>query len=193
MIRLFISIPTPTSVLPRLAEARDILRESLADVKWEPTEKLHCTIKFLGDTPEELVRRVADALHEIGSATQPLSVAYEGIGCFPDRGDPRILWAGMKDPEDGIKWLFKAVEENVSRFGFERERRALHPHVTLGRVKSTRRLAVLLGMMETVTLKSPLVMIQEIDLVKSTLGAGGSVYSLVARAQLAGRQAGSGV
>ena len=97
----------PASILPRLSEIREILRGSRADVKWEPTEKLHCTIKFLGDTPEELVRRIVDALSEIGSATQPFSVAYKGIGCFPGRRDPRIIWAGMADPEGGLKTLFR--------------------------------------------------------------------------------------
>jgi RNA 2',3'-cyclic 3'-phosphodiesterase len=179
-IRLFISLPTPASILPHLAEIREILRGSQADVRWEPTEKLHCTIKFLGDTRDDLVEPVISTVRDVAVAIEPFSVGYTGVGCFPDPREPRIIWAGMKDPDCGMTRLFEAVEENMSRLGFKRETRAFHPHVTLGRVKGPRKLGVLLGTMETVTLENPPVMIHEIELVKSTLGPGGSVYSLVA-------------
>ncbi len=184
MIRLFISMPTPASILPRLSEVREILRGSRADVKWEPTEKLHCTIKFLGDTRHDHVKPVTSALRELAADIQPFTVGYEDVGCFPGRRDPRIIWAGMADPDGGLKILFEGIDEAMSHLGFEREHRAFHPHVTLGRVKGARKIAELLEMMETVTLVSPPVMIQEIELVKSILGPGGSVYSLVAGVRL---------
>ena len=68
--------------------------------------------------------------------------------------------------------------------GFEREHRSFHPHVTLGRVKGAKKIAELLEMMETVTLENPPVMIHKIELVKSTLAPGGSVYSRVAGVKL---------
>jgi RNA 2',3'-cyclic 3'-phosphodiesterase len=181
-VRLFISIPTPASILPRLADVREILRKSRADVKWEPTEKLHCTIKFLGDTRDDLVQPLTSALRDIAAATMPFPVDYKGVGCFPGPRDPRIIWAGMKDPDGGLQKLSGAVEEKMSTLGFPRETRAFHPHVTLGRVKGTRNLAVLLGTMETVTLDNLPVMIHGIELVKSTLKPGGSVYTPVAEA-----------
>lgn len=187
MLRLFIAVPTPPSVLPSLAEVRDALRDSRADVKWEPTEKLHCTIKFLGDTPEERLQPITDALSQIASAAPPFGARYAGIGSFPGRHDPRIIWAGMEDPEGRLNMLFESIDEAMSRFGFERERRAFHPHVTLGRVKSLRRIRELLETMETVTLEHPPVMIQKMELVKSTLKASGSEYSLVANMKLEGR------
>jgi len=184
MLRLFIAIATPTSALPSLAKARDLLRESGADVKWEPTEKLHCTIKFLGDTREELVQPIVGQLSQIAGSTPPFSVCYKGVSCFPGRRDPRTIWAGIEDSEGAMKKLFEAVDEAMSSLGFEREGRAFHAHVTLGRVKGTRHIRELLDTMETVTLENPPVKIQEIDLVKSTLQPGGSRYALVAAMKL---------
>jgi RNA 2',3'-cyclic 3'-phosphodiesterase len=186
MLRLFIAIPTPPPVLPLLAEVRDTLRNSRADVKWEPTSKLHCTMKFLGDTKEELVQSICSALTQIGIATSPFSIHYAGLGCFPGRREPRIIWAGIEDPSKHLEHLFEGIDNAMSRFGFERERRAFHPHVTLGRVKGTRNIPELLDTMETVNFDHPPVMIHEIELVKSTLNPGGSEYSLVAKVELAG-------
>jgi RNA 2',3'-cyclic 3'-phosphodiesterase len=186
MLRLFIAIPTPPSVLPSLAGACDALREVRADVKWEPTEKLHCTIKFLGDTKEEFVSPIIDALTLIAKATPPFRVRYARTGCFPGRRDPRIVWAGMEDPEGRLEILAASIDEAMSTFGFEREHRAFHPHVTLGRVKGPRLVHELLETMETVTLHNPPVTIHEIELVRSTLKPGGSEYSPLTRVELVG-------
>jgi RNA 2',3'-cyclic 3'-phosphodiesterase len=186
MLRLFIAIQTPPSILPSLVETRDALRDTRADVKWEPTEKLHCTIKFLGDTREELAAPISDALASLVNPTPPFPVRYTGTGCFPGQRDPRIVWAGMDDPDGRLNTLFETIDEAMYAFGIEREHRKFHPHVTLGRVKGPRRIRELLETMETVTLQSPPVMIHEIELVKSTLKPGGSEYSRVARFELEG-------
>lgn len=186
MLRLFIAIPTPASILPSLSATREALRESRAEVKWEQTEKLHCTLKFLGDTKEELVTSITDSLSRIATATPPFAVRYAGVGCFPSRRDPRIIWAGMEDNGGQIKTLFEVIETAMSALGFESERRAFHPHVTLGRVKGSRRIGELLETMETITLQSPPVTIQEIELVKSVLKPSGSEYATVAHVALMG-------
>lgn len=182
MIRLFVAIATPPGILPSLTAARDCLKESRADVRWEPAEKLHCTLKFLGDTREDLVAPVLESLATIARAIPPFNVVFRDIGCFPDRHNPRIIWAGLQDPAGDLKKLFDDVDNAMSGLGFERERRAFHPHVTLGRVTGSRRIPELLETMETVTLNNPPVTIQEMELVKSTLRQSGSAYSLVAKA-----------
>ena len=120
------------------------------------------------------------------SVTARVTVVYEGTGCFPDPRDPRIIWAGMTDPAGELRRLVETIESALAASGFERERRRFHPHVTLGRVRGTRSLDVLLATMETVTFESPPVLIQELELVRSTLQPAGSVYSPVLRARLGG-------
>ncbi|MBK7258045.1 MAG: hypothetical protein IPI01_09635 [Ignavibacteriae bacterium] len=63
MPRLFIAIDTPPPVLTPMIAARNELRTVHADVRWEPDDKLHCTLKFLGDTPSEKVAPITAALH----------------------------------------------------------------------------------------------------------------------------------
>jgi 2'-5' RNA ligase len=190
MIRLFVAITTPHAILPSLTSARDLLRKSRAEVKWEPAKNLHCTVKFLGDTREDLVAPISEALAAIGNLTPQFGLLFRDLGCFPGRHDPRIIWAGVENSDGGLKRLFEAVDHTMSGLGFAREPRAFHPHVTLGRVKGPRRMPELLETMETITLLTPLVTIQEMELVKSTPQPGGSVYSSMARVMFGGRDAG---
>jgi 2'-5' RNA ligase len=59
-----------------------------------------------------------------------------GLGGFPSLRQPRVLWVGLES--DGLAELAACVEEAMSRLGFEPERRAFAPHITLGRVNGTR-------------------------------------------------------
>ena len=60
MPRLFIAIDTPPPALTPMIAARNALRTVRADVTWEPDDKLHCTLKFLGDTPFPERERIED-------------------------------------------------------------------------------------------------------------------------------------
>ncbi len=184
MPRLFIAIDTPTAVLPAMTAARDELREIRTDVRWEPDTKLHCTLKFLGDTPHERVTHLVAGLTDLARATPPLILTYGGLGAFPERGDPRIIWAGIRDRAGALARLAAAVDTLAGAFGYERERRPFQPHVTLGRVKGMRGIRELLGTLETVTFDCPPVQIHDVLLFSSELRPSGSVYTVVARCAL---------
>jgi 2'-5' RNA ligase len=184
MIRLFIAIDTPEEILPLLAGVRDRLESAHADVRWEPDGKLHCTLNFLGDTREEVLPDIVSALEGIASSTPLFPIRYSGLGCFPDKREPRIIWVGMEDANGILQRLAQTVETRMEALGFKPEQRIYHPHVTLGRVKSSRRMRELLAMMETVTFESCPAFLREIELVKSELKARGSVYTMVAKMTL---------
>ena len=64
-------------------------------MKWEPDDKLHCTLKFLGDTPDEQVSPLTASLTALVAGRAPFDLAFGGLGVFPERGEPRIIWAGI--------------------------------------------------------------------------------------------------
>ncbi len=196
MPRLFIAIDTPATVRPALIEVREQLRAGHSEVRWESDEKLHCTLKFLGETKQESVPRVITSLREVSVAGSSLAVTYAGLGCFPDRRDPRIIWAGIQDTGGVLAALARSIDTAMAQHGFEREKRPFHPHVTLGRVKGRRGLKELLATLETITFDCPPVVIQEIMLVQSELRPSGSVYSVLQRVALGmaeNRGSGSGL
>jgi len=184
MPRLFVAVDTPPSVRPALIQVRDQMRALRTDVSWERDDKLHCTLKFLGETKDDLVPRIVRTLTEVCEAGSPLTLTYAGLGCFPDRRDPRVIWAGIREADGRLGALVQAIDAAMMQHGFEREKRAFHPHVTLGRVKGRRGLKELIGTLETVTFDCPPVVIQEIMLVKSELRPSGSVYSVLQRVAL---------
>ncbi len=137
-LRLFIGFETPTAVKGLVLDVIGRLRAASADVSWEREEKLHCTVKFLGSTPERRAGGVARALQGVALSAPPFRVRYRGLGCFPNRREPRILWAGIENEDGLLAQLHAGIEGAMEMLGYTKEDRAFRPHLTLGRVKSPR-------------------------------------------------------
>jgi 2'-5' RNA ligase len=176
-IRLFTAIETPSEIRGQIGKIRDCLKSSNADVKWESDEKLHATLKFLGKTDEKLLPEIVYYIEGVGRESTPLRVKYSGVGCFPNRRVPRVVWVGMQDLQANLAELQQKLESVLLPLGFPREERLFHAHVTLGRVKSDKRIQSLLRMMESITFESQPVEIREVALIKSDLKPSGSVYT----------------
>ena len=111
-----------------------------AKVKYVAAENIHLTLKFLGEIDEETAAGVRGAMCEVGRAAAwggGLRLGVGGLGYFPPRGAPRVIWAGVTDGADAVCRLQARLERELAGLGFEPERRFV-PHLTLGRVKSSR-------------------------------------------------------
>jgi 2'-5' RNA ligase len=134
--RLFIAIDLAPAVRRWLEKARSVLEPAMPPgaVRWVDAEDIHITLKFLGEIPVGRIDFVRGAMDRSMEGVNPFSLAVEGLGCFPNTAHPRVVWAGVRS-EPLLLSLQKRLEDNLSAAGFERERRAFSPHLTLGRVK----------------------------------------------------------
>ena len=181
-MRLFIAIETPPEIRELIGRLVAPLRALNAPVKWEQNDKLHVTLKFLGDTPEEKVPAIIAALKSAAmKAPGPFLIRYTAPGMFPNRHRPRIIWIGVDDPRGVMTQVQSAVEQSLEQLGIQREQRPFHPHVTIGRVKGERIPDRLLEEVENLTLHTDEVPVSEFTLVKSETKSDGSVYTVLER------------
>lgn len=183
-LRLFIAVETPSSIIPKIATIRDRLRTSDAHVRWEPDEKLHATLKFLGKTDERLLPEIVLYIRRVALTDSPLLLRYKGVGCFPNRRAPRVIWVGIEDLNGSLHSLQEKIQSVFIPLGFDREEREFHAHVTLGRVKDNGNIHSLLRMMESTTFESQAAEIREVALINSELKPNGSVYTTLERIPL---------
>jgi 2'-5' RNA ligase len=130
MPRLFIALDVPAAVRESLVVLRD---DDLDGARWTKPEQLHCTLRFLGDTPEEQVPEIEAALARI-DAPPSLSLEISGLTAFPSRRRPRVLVARVT-PTDELMDLQRQIEAAVQELGVEPENRPFRPHVTVARLK----------------------------------------------------------
>ncbi len=178
-IRLFFALETPDAVRTEVAVLLRTLQDSGADVRWEPIEKLHCTIRFLGDTDPGMVMELGRVSSALASSLPAPRVRYRGVGGFPNLRRPRVVWVGMEDIDGTLAVLHGKLEGELSLLGLEAEARAFHPHLTLGRLRGERKLDHLIRLLESATLKSQPVILTDLLLMRSELRSSGSVYTRV--------------
>lgn len=126
-MRLFIALCPPGSVRDALFD----LMDGVAEARWQDDEQLHLTLRFVGEVDGRAAEDLADAVGGL-RASAP-SVKLSGVGAFGGRGRAGALWAGLA-PREPLLALHRKVDQMCVRLGFEPERRAFLPHLTLARL-----------------------------------------------------------
>ena len=180
--RLFAAIEIPPDIRKTIFDLLAPLRAQHSAVRWERVEKLHVTLRFIGDTTAESMSGIHAALHRAAMhAGRPFPAHYSSTGFFPNRHRPRVLWIGMVDPEGRSTALHDAVEQELRSLGIDEDDKEFHPHVTVGRMRNERPSPRLLEDFEKLTLHTDQVTVHEFVLMKSDLRADGSQYSVIGR------------
>jgi len=138
--RVFCAVDLPDEVKALASGHAARLREACPDARasWERPEKLHLTLKFLGDVEPTRVAELSQAAGRAAAGLAPFGLAIEGAGTFPPRGAPRVLWLGVRDASGGLARLQSALEDECAALGFARERRPFSPHLTVARLRDPR-------------------------------------------------------
>jgi 2'-5' RNA ligase len=139
-VRAFIAIDLEPEIKESLRSLVRDLRATRADIRWVSGEGIHLTLKFLGPIDETQALGVKEILKDVASHHHAFPLRLEGTGAFPGEISPRVLWVGLAgEPE--LLALQDDLDNALEAKGFEREKRAFSPHLTLGRVKGPERVA----------------------------------------------------
>ncbi|HMF56627.1 MAG TPA: RNA 2',3'-cyclic phosphodiesterase [Pyrinomonadaceae bacterium] len=187
--RVFCAVPLTEEVRESAARHMESLRASLPYVRasWERPEKMHITLKFLGEIEESRVEALSRAAERAAHEAESFTLSISGAGAFPARGNPRVLWLGIKDETGGLYGLQRALETETEREGFRREQRPFHPHLTIARLRQpegAREVATLHQDTGFETLSCP---VSELLVIRSELGPKGSRYTEISKHKLSAR------
>lgn len=126
--RLFLAIDGP----PPIARALLALMQPAAGFTWTPPARLHLTLRFLGDTPADRIEPLCRRLRVLRVA--PFLLPVEGLGVFPPRGRPRVLWCGVGAGHPHLHQLRGQVDAAILALGLGADLRHFTPHFTLARL-----------------------------------------------------------
>jgi 2'-5' RNA ligase len=184
-IRSFIAVEIPEEVRQKLREVLRELRGSGAEVKWVRPEGIHVTLKFLGETNRETLEALSAVLRPLAAGFAPFEVKAQGLGCFPSLRNPRVVWVGLAEERGALSELQRGIETAAAGFGFPPEERPFKPHLTLGRVRSSKGKIPLIQVIErNAGLGLGSFRSEQVILFRSDLRPGGAVYSKIEEFQL---------
>lgn len=130
MIRLFVAITLPESIRKEVQG----MGRAIPNGRPVPEDQLHLTLKFIGEVEGSRLLDIQEALASISH--RKLSICLQGVGTFPPRGNPRILWAGV-EPAGHTIALRNSIEKKLLLIGIAKERKKFTPHITLARLNNS--------------------------------------------------------
>jgi RNA 2',3'-cyclic 3'-phosphodiesterase len=169
--RLFVSIDLPDSVRDTLAA----LDPNLRGVRWLVPEQMHLTLSFLGEVAGEAEMKLRETLVTIKVA--PFFLPVSGIGTFPAKGCPKIIWIGVGTAHPHLFQLHKRVQDATLAAGLEPDLRPWHPHITLARCRDVSAESVRPFLKMHADFDAGMIHVESFCLNSSALTPSGSVYT----------------
>ena len=174
--RLFITLDIPDETIREIVRLRDELYSDKSP-RWEGKDKLHITLKFLGDTDVDVIPQLELMLTKLSDDFEQMKLSFNQFGIFYRNKLPSIFWLGISNNSYLVD-IQDAVDEYCELFGFEREKRKFHPHLTLLRIKGNENFVLLENIAQTKI--TPLIFTAKtISLMKSELRRTGSAYTII--------------
>lgn len=136
LLRSFIAIPLPAPLRQRIAVLQLQLRQLAPQLNPVKVKNLHLTLHFLGDQPQQLLAKIGQVMLSIGQKKRDFNVTLKGLGYFPERRRPQVLWLGI-EPEKELSDLYRQLSVDLNKLGLTTEQRRYRPHLTLGRFRQT--------------------------------------------------------
>lgn len=174
LVRAFVALELPPSLHGQLARLLEDLRPRVPGLRVCAIENAHLTLRFLGASSSEALELVALALAPAAEACPAADVPLTGLGMFPSRGAPRILWLGLAFPPPLLA-LQAECERAARAAGFAPETRPFRPHLTLGRWRERVPRPVLPETLPAAT------RIDKVSLFRSELAPSGAVHTVLRR------------
>lgn len=180
--RAFIAVELDDSCRASLATCAQRLRQAGLSASWVKDANLHITLKFLGPlepaSVELLIRNLAPQFRQLSA----FNFSLAGPGLFPERGRPRVLWAGVQNGSGELTKCHEIAEDAARHLTLKQEHKTFSPHITLGRFrKANARQALESILRDFNDLSAGAMHVSHVSLFSSELNAGGSVYRVLER------------
>jgi 2'-5' RNA ligase len=169
--RLFVAIDVPESIKQVLVD----LDPTIRGVRWIEAAQMHLTLGFFGDVRENVDLALREKLSAIEFGAFFLPIA--GIGVFPSKGPPKILWVGIGKAHPHLFQIHKRVQEAALAVGIGLELRPWHPHITIARCRDVTSQSVRKFLRSNADFDAGMVRVDSFHLYSSKLTPAGPIHT----------------
>jgi 2'-5' RNA ligase len=183
MKRIFVAVDISEEARRKATEYIETLRRQFPRLRvgWDKPEKLHLTLKFLGDTEDEQLAKLTQAASMAARRISNFKLRIAGNGVFPNRRKARVLWLGVTDEKGSLQALSKALENECEAQGLARETRDFKAHLTIARLREPEKSANLVEKHLQENFEEVEFEVSEIVIYQSELSPQGSRYTVVSK------------
>ncbi len=179
LIRVFISVSVPKEII----NIKEMLKSKVdtrgIKIRWVRDGNIHLTLKFIGNTTEESIDSINNAIHDLVKDTPFINLSISGTGCFSKRDRANTLWVGIKGDLDKLEQLILNINNKLEPLGFPIERRKFLPHIAIARINpNQKKKPDISNFLNTTFMELPMKIVK-INLMQSQSFPKGSFYTIL--------------
>lgn len=136
-MRFFIALEIPKGNLAEFQSIQSNLHTLIPQARLTDLNKIHLTLAFLGEQPEELK---GDLIKVITDATQGIpafQVTPAYLDGFPEVHHLQILWVGIKGDIDKIHIIRERIKDGLETLRLPVDERRFVPHISVAKLNNT--------------------------------------------------------
>jgi RNA 2',3'-cyclic 3'-phosphodiesterase len=135
-MRFFISLEIPENSREQLAEVQNKLIQIIPSLKPTDPDKLHLTIAFVGEQPDQLKEPLIEVLNKSVDGIHPFTVTPAYIDGFPNLHHAHVVWVGVKGDIDKLFMVRERIKDGLISLKMDADERRFIPHIALGKTSS---------------------------------------------------------
>ena len=179
LIRIFISVFAPKEIVNIKEMLKTTIDTRGIKIRWIQDGNMHLTLKFIGNTTEESIDSINNAIHDVVKDTPFINLSISGTGCFSKRDRANTLWVGIKGDLDKLEQLILNINNKLEPLGFPIERRKFLPHITIARINpNQKKKPDISNFLNTTFMELPMKIVK-INLMQSQSFPKGSFYTIL--------------
>ena len=133
-MRFFIALEIPDESKEELEQLQRKLKELIPAFKPSYPDKLHLTIAFAGEQPDDLKEKFIEVMSRAAEGISGFSVTPAYLDGFPHLHTARVLWIGVKGDIDKLYIIRHRIKDGLADLHLSIDERRFVPHIALGKV-----------------------------------------------------------
>jgi 2'-5' RNA ligase len=184
---LFIAVRPSVAVGREFDEALQPLKAlpELTGLRLLSPEQRHFTLRFLGEVPDDARAAISQACAETAAESAPFELMLAAAGAFPRASRATVLWVGVGQGAGELVRLAQRLNARLNAIGYEPERRAFVPHMTIARSRQPQQLTAAVNALAMLRLPSRA---RGLALIRSQLGGREAIHETIGFFALEGSQ-----
>lgn len=171
--RAFIAIDLPDEVKNEIHALINLLKKKDKTTHWTSIEKLHVTLKFLGNITQTQSDEIIKQLKLVVQKHEIFQIEFSKLLLLPSKLSPNVI-ALAATPITPLVSLVLDIDHALLSTGIELEQRPFKPHLTIGKIKTKKFVEPKLKDEFHIKFKAT-----EIKLYESELNQHGAIYTLI--------------
>ena len=135
-MRFFVALEIPSKNLAQFQYIQNSLSILIPQSKLTYLEKIHLTLAFIGEQPDELKKPLVQIIQNAVKNIPSFEVTPAYIDGFPNIHHPNVLWVGVKGDIDKVLLIREYIKDGLASLHLPVDERRFVPHIAIAKFNS---------------------------------------------------------